>query len=97
MHVRITTLGVSPENIPRVETLMRQSVLPAAQRQDGFQAMIVSSSPKDRKMVVITLWETEEHMLRSRESEYFQEQLSRVIALLDVPPETDHMQVTVMS
>lgn len=97
MYIRITTLRVSPENIPRVETLTRQSLLPAAQREKGFQAMIVSSSPEDRKMVVITLWESEEHMRRSRESESFQEQLSRIIALLSGPPETDHMRILLMS
>ncbi|MDP9480436.1 MAG: antibiotic biosynthesis monooxygenase [Actinomycetota bacterium] len=97
MYVRITTLRVSPENIPRVETLTRQSFLPAAQREEGFQAMIVSSSPEDRKMVVITLWESEEHMRRSRESESFQEQLSRIITLLSGPPETIHMRVALMS
>ena len=97
MYIRITTLRVIPENIPRVETELRQSMLPAAQREEGFQAMIVSSNLDDRKVVVITLWESEEHMRRSRESEHFLEQLSKVRALLSGPPETDHMRITLMS
>ena len=97
MYIRITTLRVAPENIPRLETLLRQSVLPAAQRQEGFQAMIASSNPDDRKVVAITLWDSEEHMRRSRESEYFHEQLSKVVSLLSGPPETDHMRIALMS
>ena len=97
MYIRITTLPVVPENIPRVETELRQSMLPAAQREEGFQAMIVSSSLDNRKVVVITLWESEEHMRRSRESEYFQEQLNKIRALLSGPPETDHMRIALMS
>ena len=97
MYIRITTLRIVPENIPRVETELRQSMLPAAQREEGFQAMIVSSSLDDRKVVVITLWESEEHMRRSRQSEHFLKQRNKVKALLSGPPERDHMRSALMS
>ena len=97
MHMRITTARATPDNIPRIERIIQESLLPAARRQEGFQALIVSSSPEDRKVVVMTLWETEEHMLRSEEGGYLQEQISKVVTLLSGPPETDRLRVVFMS
>ena len=97
MHIRISTLRLPPENISRIERLIEQSVLPAARREQGFHSLIASSSLEEGKMVVITLWDSEELMRRTEEGEYFQEQLSKAISMLSGPPETDHMRVSVVS
>lgn len=97
MHARALTLRVREGNLDRVLYILKDVVIPAAERQEGFAAFIVMSDQEANRVVGTSLWETEADMLASERAEYFQEQISRVISLLRGPPQIEHYQVVALS
>jgi quinol monooxygenase YgiN len=97
MHVRHMTLRVREANIDRLIDVLQYSVIPAAEKQEGFASFIVLSDRGSDKVVCISMWATEEDMLASEREEFFQEQISRVIGVVAGPPVIEHYQLDVMS
>jgi quinol monooxygenase YgiN len=97
MHARIGTLHVRPEHFESVSRILRETVMPAAQRQPGFSSFVVLANREEGKVVGISLWETEQNLLASEFGEYLQDQVSRVISLLRRPPEFESYEVVEMS
>ncbi len=75
---------------------MRDTATLAAQRESGFNGMVVMKDRKAGKVVGITLWESEAEMLASAEGEYLQEQTSGIIAHLRRPPEFENYEIEVL-
>ena len=97
MHVRVMTLRVQEGKTDEVVRVIRERVLPSAQRQPGFLGFVVTSDREARKIVGATYWSTEAEMLDNESREYFQEGISNVIALLSGPPVVEHHRVELMS
>jgi heme-degrading monooxygenase HmoA len=97
MHARIGALHVYPEHFERVLQILRERVIPAAQRQPGFSAFVLMANQEEGKVVSTTFWETEQDMLASESAEYLQDQVSRAIPLLRGPPEFELYEVVEMS
>ena len=97
MHVRHMTLRVKEVNIDRLIDVLRYSVIPAAEKQEGFASFIVMSEREADKVICISMWNTEADMLASEREAFFQEQVSRIIALVAGPPQIEHYQVDVLS
>ena len=76
-----------------VVRFVRDTVTLAAQREPGFNGMVVMKDRKAGKVVGITLWESEAEMLASTEGEYLQEQTSGIIAHLRRPPEFENYEI----
>jgi heme-degrading monooxygenase HmoA len=75
---------------------MRDTVTLAAQREPGFNGIVVMNDRKAGKVVGITLWESEAEMLTSAEGEYLQEQTSRIIGHLRRPPGFENYEIEVL-
>jgi quinol monooxygenase YgiN len=98
MHARIGTLHVhTRDDFEHVLQIMRDRVMPAAQRQPGCNAFLVMGNREEGKVLGLSLWETEEEMRASESGEYLQEQVSRVITLLRRPPEFEDYEVAAIS
>jgi quinol monooxygenase YgiN len=97
MNARITTLRARDGQLDRVLRLITEVAMPAAERQEGFAALIVMSNRGANKILTTSLWETEADMLASEDGEYLQEQISRFVVLLAGPPEIEHFRVDAMS
>lgn len=97
MRARTGTLYPRAENYDRVLATLREVVVPAAERQPGFAGFMVMGSREELKIVGITLWSTEADMLASEEGEYLQEQISKVLPLLKLPPEFESLEVYTIS
>jgi len=76
--------------------LLREIVVPAAQKEPGFRGMLVLNDRKAGKIVGITMWESEADMVASETGEYLQDQVSRVIAYLKRPPEFEDYEIEVL-
>lgn len=96
MHARSGTLYPRSGNFDYVVRFLRDTVNLAAQRQPGFNGMVVMNNRKAGKVVSITLWESEAAMLASAEGEYLQEQISGIIAHLRRPPEFENYEIEVL-
>jgi quinol monooxygenase YgiN len=97
LYARIITFRVRDGNLDQVLSIIKEVVIPAAYRQEGFSAYILMSDREGDKVTTTSLWETEADMFFSEESEYFQEQISRVVALLAGPPQIERYRVEALS
>ena len=73
MHARIGILHVHPDHFERLLRILRERVLPAAQRQPGFSSFVVTANRKEGKVVSISFWETERDMLASEAGEHLRD------------------------
>lgn len=94
MYARVTSAQIQPGKMDELMRFFQESVLPAAQQQQGFKGMLVLADPSQNKGMAITLWETEAD-LQSSESGYYQEQLVKASPLLAGSPVAASYQVAV--
>jgi heme-degrading monooxygenase HmoA len=98
MHARHITLLAREGSLEHIASVLLQVVLPAAQRQPGFSGGMLMSDPETGKIVTLTLWNSEEEMMRVSEgSEYIEDQISRIISFVKAPPVIEHYQVDILS
>lgn len=96
MHARSGTIYPRSNRFDHVLQLLRDSVIPAAHRESGFNGMMLLKDREAETIVSITLWESEADMLASAEGEYLQEQISRLIVHLRRPPEIEYYEIEVL-
>ena len=77
MHGRIVSVQVAPETLKTVTDIYIESVVPAAEQQKGFKAAILFTDDDTGKAVSITIWDSEEDLMRGQESGYYQEQIGK--------------------
>lgn len=75
MHGRIVSVQVAPENLKKVTDIYIESVVPAAELQDGFKGALLFTNSETGKAVSITVWNSVEDLMRGQESGYYQEQI----------------------
>jgi len=74
---------------------VRDSIFPAAKKQKGFKGLLHLEGRKADKGVLIVLWNTEAGMKAGDGSEYYKEQVAKVVPLNAGPPTTEHYEVVV--
>ncbi len=82
MHGRIVSVQVKPEDLGKAISIYRDSVIPAAQEQKGFRSALLFSDPETGKAVSITLWDSEDDLIKGQESGYYQEQIAKFSEIL---------------
>lgn len=87
MHGRVVSVQVKPEDLGEAISIYRDSVVPAAQDQDGFNGAILLTDPDTGKAISVTLWNSEEDLLKGQESGYYQEQIAKFTDLLIRKPD----------
>ena len=82
----------------RVIGVCGEWVLPALERQEGFVGFNLMSDREANRLLSTTLWENNEAaMIAGERGEYLQEQTSRILPDLAVPPEIWHYAVELIS
>ena len=68
MHARMFAFEGSPEEIEAAVALAREEILPLERRMPGFRGLILLADETERRLVSVSLWESEELMRQSEES-----------------------------
>jgi heme-degrading monooxygenase HmoA len=68
MHARMFTFEGSPEELDEAARVAREQILPLEREMAGFLGLILLTDKEARKLVSLTLWESEELMRGSDES-----------------------------
>jgi heme-degrading monooxygenase HmoA len=68
VFARVHTLHATPAQQHEGLEIVRDVFLPWARDSEGFRGLIRLSDPEGGKVLVITLWETEEALKRSAEA-----------------------------
>jgi hypothetical protein len=77
-------------DIDEATELFKASVLPQLAEQEGFEGVLVFTTPEGKGMIV-TFWETEEAAVRA--AGFGTDVLERYVALFKAPPGRDHYRV----
>lgn len=98
MHARAMIGQIKPVKRGEMDDAIRiyhDSIVPAAQQQQGFKGALLLTNSHTGKAVSITLWETEVDMMESETNEYYQEQIAKIGWTLAGPGLVDHYQLSV--
>ncbi len=96
MHARLLTLHMKYGNVAELETLYRDSILPALTEQKGFVETNFGID-KNGKAVAFVIFETEEAALLSETNGYLSEQIAKAAPFLDYPPIVEYFSLLVKS
>jgi heme-degrading monooxygenase HmoA len=98
MHARVMIGQVKPEQLGAVDEAIRtyqDSIVPAAQQQQGFKGALLLTNSHTGKAISITLWETEDDLKESQASEYLQAQIVKIGSFLAGPGIVDQYEVSI--
>jgi hypothetical protein len=92
MFSRVTLLEIDTMRIDPVDatSLFKEHVLPGLEEQDGYEGVIVLTTPEGKGMI-ITLWETEEGARDA--SGFAAAELERYMTMFKAPPGREHYEV----
>lgn len=96
MYARIVTNFVQPNKVEEGIQLYRESVLPETKQQRGFQGAMALADHSKSKVLVITLWQSEEDAQASgASSAYLQAQFAKAASLYTAAPLVETYEVIV--
>ncbi len=95
MYARVTTVQTQPGKTEEAIRIYRDSVVPAAKQQHGFNGLFLLTDPNTGKGLSITLWETEADLRAGETSGYYQEQIAKFAQVFAGPPTREGYEVSV--
>jgi heme-degrading monooxygenase HmoA len=97
MHARVISVQLQPGTADEATRVYRDSVLPAARRQPGFQRAMFLVDPITERAVSITQWASEADLAASETSGYLREQVAKLTPYFATPVVSELFAVTVAS
>lgn len=97
MFARVTMVQVDLNKFDETTGIFRDSVLPAAKSQKGYQGAYLFTDRKTGKGISITLWDSEEDAIANEQSGYYQEQLGKFKGFFTAPPVREGYEVSIQA
>jgi heme-degrading monooxygenase HmoA len=85
MDARVVTMQIKSSKVSEAVRIFRESVIPAAEKQQGFKGGLLLMDRAAGKGLSITMWETEADMRATEAGGYLAEQIEKFAALLAAP------------
>ena len=95
MFARLLKIKTETEKIKDAAKLFEESVIPLCKEKKGYKGAFFLGNHQTGENLPITLWETEEDMLDTEKSRFFQEQVFKFINLFEGPPIREVYEVIV--
>jgi heme-degrading monooxygenase HmoA len=86
MFARLLIIQTEPKRIDEASMLFEESVIPLCKDKKGYKGASFLADRKTGKCVFITQWESEEDMLATEQSRFFQEQVVKFIGFFTKNP-----------
>lgn len=97
MHARVITVQLKPGTAEDATRVYRESILPAARHQPGFQRALFLVDPITERAISITQWATEADLAASEASGYLREQVAKLTPYFATPVVSELFAVAVAS
>jgi hypothetical protein len=94
MVARVTHVRVKPEDVAEAVRLFDDSVIPAAEQEDGFMGALLLTR-EDGRALVVDLCDTVEHMRANERSGFYQTQVAKFAGKLVDRPAREFYDVAV--
>lgn len=96
--VRVLSVQVPPDKVEEVEDAYRTSLLPAVERQEGFNALLLLWNPDTGQALETTLWQDEEGRRASEgEDSLVEQKLDALTGILGKTPTFENYQLRIIS
>ncbi len=95
MFARVLRIKIKIERIDEAAKLFEENVIPLLKNQKGYKGAYFLTDRKTGISIPLTLWESEEDMLATESSHFFQEQLVRFMTFFKAPPIREAYEVVV--
>jgi heme-degrading monooxygenase HmoA len=93
MYARVVKVEVNPDNKDETTRIFNE-VIKSAGKVDGFEGGMLLIDPGTGKGMSITLWQSEQVMLETEQSGWWQQQVDRFKNVFLGPPLREHYVVT---
>src|SRR5690606_26390317 len=97
MQARVISVQLKPGTAEEATRVYRESVLPAARRQPGFQRGTLFIDPQTDRAISVTQWATESDLMASEMSGYLKEQIAKLAQYFATPVVSELFVVAVAS
>ncbi len=95
MHARLLRFQTKLDRIDQASKIFEESIIPLCQKQKGYKGAFFLTDRETGNCVPMTLWETEEDMLKTEHSRFFQEQILKIMNLFTDSPVRESYEVVV--
>lgn len=95
MYARVTTFHIPIGKSQEAIDIYENSIVPNAEKQDGFVSAYFLTNKNAGKFVSITIWESMDYAVQNQKTGYYQEQVDKLAHLQVVSPEVEGFQVAV--
>ncbi len=95
MYTRVLIMKVEIDRIDEASMLFEESVIPLCKDKKGYLGAYFLADRKTGKCNVITLWDSEEDMMATEKSRFFQEQVVKFMRFFTSNPIREAYEVVV--
>lgn len=93
MYARLLRFQTKIDKIDQASQIFEESVLPLCKKQKGYRGSLFLADRETGNCLPVTLWETEEDMLETEHSRFFQEQILKFKNLFTELPVREGFEV----
>jgi heme-degrading monooxygenase HmoA len=86
MFARLLRIQTKIDRIDEASKLFEKSVIPLCKDQKGYKGAYFLADRKTGNSIPLTMWESEEDMLATERSRFFQEQVIKFLSFFKSPP-----------
>ncbi len=95
MHAQVTRARFQPGRLDDVAAIFRDSVVPAARQQPGYQSARLFIDREADRAIVVSLWATRADVGALATSGVYLEQIGKVAPFFAAPPEREVYELAV--
>lgn len=94
-YARLLRMHLKLDRMDEAKKIFEESVIPLCKSQKDYRGAYFLADRETGQCVPITLWESEEDMLATERSTFFQEQLVKFLPFFKSPPIREGYEVVV--
>jgi len=96
MFARMLRTQTNLDKIDEASKLFKEQVVPLCKERKGHKGAFFLGDRKTGNCIFVTIWETEEDLLETEHSRFFQEQLVKFLKYFITPPIREVYEVLYM-
>ncbi len=97
MFARVTTVYVRKDLIDKAIKILETSIVPAAQKQEGFKSFSGYLDRESGKVIVVTSWESKENVEANEKNQYYLKQIMKLMVTFETDPIRESFEVVVQA
>jgi quinol monooxygenase YgiN len=97
MHARVVSNQIQPGKMDEWLAIVRDSVVPSLNEQDGFQGFVALIDREHDKSIGYSMWTSAAELAADETSGNYQQQIAKLGDVLAGPPVREVHQVTVVA